>query len=50
MHDVFTVVSRGWHGHERRRVVLAADRCDAVCAHREHYPEREITAVIAGMT
>jgi hypothetical protein len=49
MPDRFTVHSSDWDGRRERHLVLAADGHDAKRAHREHFPDREIVAVVAGV-
>ena len=47
MSDSFTVHSSDWDGRREKHLVLAADGYDAERAHREHFPDREIVAVVA---
>ncbi len=49
MTDSFTIHSRAWDGRRKKHLVLAADVHDAKRAHREHFPDREIVAVVAAV-
>ena len=38
MHDHYTVFSTDGHEHQHTRLVIAADKRDAIKTHREHFP------------
>jgi hypothetical protein len=47
MHDHYTVFSTDGDELQRTRLVIAADKVDAIKTHREHFPGCRVTGVFA---
>ena len=45
MHDHYTVFSTNGDNQQHTRLVIAADKRDAIKTHQEHFPASKVTGV-----